>query len=299
MKKLLLPLTARPHKARQAFLIQELQKQFELHVWEPIPKEEHMATNAILYTIEFSNYLKDKEFDAVIIRGDRYEMLGIAMIAVYKGMKVIHIEGGDLSGVVDNKVRHAITHLADFHFCTNKESHQRLLNMGVPLDKVWNFGSLDVEYAHKIEPQKLKEVPYIMVAYHAIAREEEKELDKALAKFDHEIIKIGGNKDYGKVYGSEEFAPDDYINLMRYAKVLVGNSSSLIKEASILKTGVVLVGDRQQNRLMPRNVVQVPCKKANIIKAIYFQLESKYEPSDIYYQKDTSKKITKKLKEIL
>ena len=258
-----------------------------------------MSFNSVLYAIEFFNFIKDKNYDAVIIRGDRYELQALATIALYKGIPIIHIEGGDISGAVDNRVRHSITALADYHFATNKESHQRLLTMGVPLDRVWNFGSLDVEFASKVKLKKLKDKMYMLVAYHGLKSENPKELDKALKNFKCDIIKIGGNRDEGVKYGQEEYFPDDYINLMRGAKVLIGNSSSLIKEASILPLGVVLVGDRQTNRLMPRNVVQVPCKADNILQAILFQMQSKYEPSDVYYQKDTSKKIVSKLKEIL
>lgn len=259
-----------------------------------------MAINAIFYTIEFNNFLAGKDYDAIIIRGDRYEMLGLAMCAVYKGFKIIHIEGGDESGVVDNKVRHAISQLADWHFCTNEEALKKLIGMGVSPSKVWNYGSLDVEFADRVEPKKERNKNYILVAYHGIEGEDPDELDKALTKFKkYDIIKIGGNSDYNKKYGSEEFPPDMYINLLRNASCLVGNSSSLIKEASITGVGVVLIGDRQHKRLMPRNVVQVPCKEENIKQAINFQLKSKYERDNIYFKPNTSKEICNQIKKQL
>lgn len=184
-KKLLLPLTCRPHRARMKLLIKELQKQFEIETWEPKEREGDMTSNSILYAIEFSNFLIGKDYDAIILRGDRYEVLGLAMVASYKGFKIIHIEGGDLSGdVIDSKVRHAITHLSDFHFATNKEAHQRLIAMGAPPERVWNFGSLDVEFANAVKPKKLRNKLYILVAYHPILNEDEKELDKALKFFE-------------------------------------------------------------------------------------------------------------------
>lgn len=111
----------------------------------------------------------------------------------------------------------------------------------------------------------------------------------------YEVIRIGSNKDVGRTYGTEEFSSEDYINLMRGAKVLVGNSSSLIKEASILKKGVVLIGNRQSRRFMPHNVVQVPCKADNILKAIIYQMQNKYEKDLTYFQKNTSKRICQTL----
>ena len=281
-------------------LIKELKKHFDLDIWEPQERKGDMTSNAILYAIEFSNFLVGKKYDAIILRGDRYEVLGLGMVSAYKGFKVVHIEGGDLSGdVIDSKVRHSITHLSNYHFATNKEAHQRLIAMGIPPDRVWNFGSLDVEYANTVKPKKLKDEPYILVAYHPIEKEDEKELDKALSNFKCDIIRIGSNKDAGRTYGTEEFSPEDYINLMRGAKVLVGNSSSLIKEASILKKGVVLVGNRQSRRFMPQNVVQVPCKAGNILQAILFQQQNKHKKDLTYFQPNTSRKICNQIRKIL
>ena len=277
-------------------LLAELEKQFNLDVWEPKERQGDMASNAILYGIEFSNFLIGKDYDGIIIRGDRYEMLLLATMAVYRGFNVIHIEGGDESGVIDNKVRHAISHLSNYHFVTNKESHKRLVNMGIPLDKIWNFGSLDVEFASKVKPCLIKNHPYILVAYHPIEGENENEVEKALESFKEcAIIKIGSNKDYGRSYGNEEFPPEDFINILRYAQVAVGNSSALLKEASILGTPVVLVGDRQRNRLTPSNVVQVSCKTDRIIPAILYQWQLGKKVDFTYYQKGTSKKICKTL----
>jgi UDP-N-acetylglucosamine 2-epimerase (non-hydrolysing) len=297
--KICLPLTARPHLARQKLLIEELKKYFDLSIWQPESIKSNMSVASILYATEFNNYLAGKDFDAVIVRGDRYEMLGIAMVAVYRGLTVIHIEGGDLSGVIDNKVRHAITQLSDYHFCTNEESHKRLINMGISPQRVWNFGSLDVEFAGKVRVKKIHKTPYILVAYHPIEGEDESQLNEALTQFNqYGIIKVGSNTDYGRQYGTEQYSPEDYINLMRGAMICIGNSSSLLKEASILGTPVVLVGDRQDNRLKPKNVVTVPCETHNIKTAIMYQLNNKKKRDLVYYQPKTSKKICSTIRKI-
>lgn len=295
MKKIIFPATSTIHLARQQLLLKELKKHFEVDVW--IPKEEkgNMSVNSIFYAIQFNNYLKDKQFDYALIRGDRYELLFITAICLYKGIPILHLEAGDTSGVVDNKVRHAISYLADFHFATNKEAERRLVNMGLPMERIFNFGSLDVEFASKVKPKKLDKL-YIFVAYHNIEGEDEKELDKALSNFKEcAIIRMKGNADYGKEYQAETYEPEDYINLLRYASVCVGNSSSLIKEASVLKVGVVLVGDRQYQRLPPRNVVQVPCKAENITKAILYQMQNRYEKDLTYFEENTSKNICQQI----
>ena len=300
MKKICFIASNRVHLARQQLLLKELEKHFKITIFQPQERKDGMASSSILYSVEFNNFLINNEFDYILARGDRYEVLPMVMVASYKGIPVIHIEGGDLSGMIDNKVRYAITHLSDYHFVTNKESHTRLVNVGVPLDRIWNFGSLDVEFASKVEPKKLRNKNYILVAYHPTYNEDENELDKALQSFKkYDIIRIGSNRDAGREYGEDTFSPEDYINLMRGAKVLVGNSSSLLKEASILGVGVVLVGDRQNKRLMPKNIVQVPCEADKIKLAIKYQLGNKYDPDTIYFNEDTSIEIAQKLMEIL
>lgn len=299
MKKIVFIATNRVHTSRQKILLKELERYFIVSIFQPKEQKGSMSVNSILYAIEFNNYLKENDFDYVLARGDRFEVLPLAVMAVYRGIPVIHIEGGDLSGVIDNKVRHALTQLSDYHFVTNEDSHKRLITMGVSPNRVWNFGSLDVEFASKVKPQKLRN-KYILVTYHPIEGEDEKELDKALLDFKKfDIIKIGSNRDYGREYGEETFTPEDYINLMRYADVCVGNSSSLIKEASILEVPVVLIGERQKNRLLPNNIVKVTCETDKIEQAIKYQLNMKHIKDLTYYQKDTSKKIAVKLKEIL
>lgn len=300
MKRICFPATNRVHLARQQLLLDELRKYFQVDVFEPETKDGGMAVSAILYAIEFNNYLIGKKYDAILVRGDRYEMLGIAVVSAYCGIPIIHLEGGDLSGVIDNKVRHAITHLSDVHFCTNQESFVRLIHMGLPVDKVYNYGSLDVEFASKVEPKRLREKSYIMVAYHPIYGENFEEVNEGLKSFpEYDIVGVKSNKDYGVSYGNESFSPEDYINMMRFASCCVGNSSSLLKEASILQVPVVNVGSRQDKRLKPRNVLDVACDRDGVNLGINFQMKRKFDIDYTYYQKDTSKKIAEKLKEIL
>lgn len=299
-KRIVFPCTFRGHLARQKLLLDELSRDFEVKIFEPTTSPDTMSIFAIFCAVEFNNYLSRNKADAVLIRGDRYEMLGLAMVAVYRGLKVIHIEGGDLSGAVDNKVRHAITDLADYHFATNAEAHSRIITMGVSPDKVWNYGSLDVEFAESVVPKRLIEESYILAAYHPIVGEDKQEVEKALAEFtDFKLVNIISNKDYGEQFGKDQYDAEDYINLIRFARCCVGNSSSFLKEASILGVPVVNIGARQEKRLKPKNVLDVPCEADKISLAIDFQLKNKHEPDNIYYQPETSKKIANKLKEIL
>src|SRR4029078_2109262 len=109
-----------------------------------------MAKTACLTALEFTNGLTTLAPAGVIIFGERFEQLAIAMATAYLNITIAHIEGGDLTGSIDESVRHAITKLAHLHFVTNEDAHPRVLAMGEDPRYVFNTGSLDVELAAHI-----------------------------------------------------------------------------------------------------------------------------------------------------
>src|SRR4051812_20043761 len=104
-----------------------------------------MAKTACLTALEFTNGFHAADPDIVVICGDRFEQLAIAMAAAYLNKTIAHIEGGDLTGSIDESVRHAVTKLAHIHFVTNDDAKRRVLAMGEDPEYVFNTGSLDVE----------------------------------------------------------------------------------------------------------------------------------------------------------
>ncbi len=299
MKKILFPCTNRVHLARQKLLIDELKKHFEVDIVEYPTKYNFILNNIADISNQFRKVLGRNEYDLALIRGDRYEMLPIAMLCAYKGIKIAHIEGGDLSGAIDNKVRYSITALSDIHFATNKESYRRLISMGTDPDLTFNFGSLDVEYVKELEKTNRWHYmgePFLLICHHPMPGENTEIIEKIIEEeFGGKMIIIKTNSDNGKSYGKEEYSSEEYIGILANAKVAVGNSSSFLKEASILGTPVVNIGKRQQNRLTSHNVLSVPFEENKIRNAIRLQLQSEKIPSEIYYKKGTSKNITKEL----
>lgn len=288
-------------------MLEELKKYFEVFEVEYTPLGKDMAEKADSTSSFFLGKFRQIEPDLLLARADRFEVLPIAMLAAYLGIPIVHIEGGDLSSVIDGKVRHSISHLADYHFPTNQDAHERLVRMGISVDRIWNYGSLDVEFALSVRFKKITGKRYILVAYHPIPGEDPEELEKALKQFSlgryesprYEIVRTASNSDYGRKYGAEEYLPEDYINLVANASCCVGNSSSFFKEASVLEVGVVNIGTRQEGRLRTSNILDVPCKGLKIARGIEHQLREHYFRDNTYYQPDTSKKIAKKIKEIL
>src|SRR3990167_2689556 len=283
--KICFPTTNRVHLSRQKLLLEELAKDNEVVIADisHVAENETMANVAAAYAIEFNKYLERTKPDCVLIRGDRAEILPLAMPSVYREIPIAHIEAGDLSGTWDNKIRFSISHLADIHFATNTEAEERLRIMD--FKNVWNFGSLDCEYAIAVNGARTTKKPYLVVLYHPVPNERPEAILEALGPFknDYDLIGIKSNHDYGKQLYSEEFSPDEFIRLLRGAKCLIGNSSAGIKEAGVLGTPVVNIGERQANRLRPKNVRDCKCETEDIQDAIKYQLEHRYAMDFIYY----------------
>src|SRR5438128_11152877 len=117
-----------------------------------------MAKTACLTALEFTNGIYATNPDVVVITGDRFEQLAIAMAAAYLNRTIAHIEGGDVSGSIDESVRHAITKLAHIHFVTNSLAERRVLSMGEEPRYVFNTGSLDVEAASLVKTTMTNEI---------------------------------------------------------------------------------------------------------------------------------------------
>ena len=92
------------------------------------------------------NYFKTLKPDIVVTVGDRFETMATAIASTYLNIKLIHLQGGEVSGNIDDRVRHAITKLADLHFVSTEQSKLRVIQMGEEEKRVFNFGcpSIDV-----------------------------------------------------------------------------------------------------------------------------------------------------------
>lgn len=141
------------------------------------------AKTAGLGIVEYATLFNNLKPDLVVVRGDRFEVLSAALTAAYMNIPVAHIEGGDVSGTLDESIRHAITKLAHLHFVTNEDAYKRLVRMGENPKHVHYFGSPDVEVASvlarsPIDERRMKVTgsgatfnpkdDYLMVMYHSV-----------------------------------------------------------------------------------------------------------------------------------
>lgn len=224
---------------------------------------------------------------AVITVADRYETLATAMAASYQGLPLIHVQGGEVSGNIDDKVRRANSSLADLHLVATALSGQRVRQMGVR-GPVHVTGCPSIDLALRttdgdvalpgIGPDVDTRQPFVLVLHHP-----DTEAWQGAAAQTHAVLEaVTGaglpaiwfwpNVDAGAA-GVEkvlrlaheggapirfvrQVAPADFVRLMRRCAVMVGNSSALIREGSALGTPGLLVGQRQRGREMGRNVMR-------------------------------------------
>lgn len=297
-----------------------------------------MAKTAGLTALEFSNSLHKLNPDIVLIRGDRFEQLAAAMVAAYLNKTIAHIEGGDVTGTIDESVRHAITKLAHIHFVTNEAARRRVIQMGENPRLVFNVGSPDVEFAalvdKKLDGRAVNQTgtgpkidlkrSFLMVMQHPVTTEKTNRRNveatlKAIDDLNMPTVWFWPNSDAGtgemakvmRIYREQgklknnkvrfvtDILPEHFVALLRSARVLVGNSSAGIKECSYFGIPVVNIGTRQQNRLRGENVLDVGHNTLAIKKAIQKQLaHGPYVQSSLYRKPNTSKKIMEVLSKI-
>ena len=296
-----------------------------------------MAKTAGIGITEFATAFDNLRPDLVVVRGDRYEILSAVIAAAYLNIPVAHIEGGDLSGTIDESVRHAVTKLSHIHFVTNEDANQRILRMGEDPAYVFDVGAPELEFVAKcdfvVTNQYINDLgvgdaidiikPFLMVMQHPVTTEAGKnranleETLEAIHKIGIPTIWFWPNVDAGtdevskairvfrELHRPEHIRfvkyipPEQFIGLLKRVTCLVGNSSSGVKECSYLGIPVVNIGTRQSNRLKGPNVVDVGYDSGQIVRAIRAQLEhGPYEPSYLYFKENSSSHIVKTLTEI-
>lgn len=270
------------------------------------------AKSTGLGIVELSSAFEDLEPDMVVTVADRFETMATAIAATYLNIPLIHLQGGEVSGNIDDRVRHAITKLADFHFVASELSAQRVLSMGEDANHIFNFGcpSMDILLNEdmSISAERMATYlgvgkpldwnkPYILMVQHPVTTsyghgfEQVSQTLQAL-KYMSNVQKVimwpnvdAGSDDVSKgirhfresnmqepIYYYKNFSPEDYARVLNNAICCVGNSSSFIREAAYLGVPTVIVGDRQLGREHGDNVAFAGYDKVQIADQIKAQV---------------------------
>lgn len=281
-----------------------------------------MAKSVGFGIVEFASEFQRLGPDFVLVIGDRYEALAGALAAAYMNIPIVHLQGGEVSGSIDESARHAISKFAQYHVPATARSAEYLVRMGEAPETILAVGCPGSDLAAALDRRPTAAMvnargsgalidvdrPYLLAVYHptttAFGREQQEmqTLLDALARVRMPTLLLWPNIDAGsdhiskaiRVFRDERqagawlrtrinLAPEDYLRVLAGAACAIGNSSSFVRDAGYFGTPVVLVGSRQQGREVDRHVTAVPCEVEAICEAAVLQVaHGRYEASPLY-----------------
>ncbi|WP_227429026.1 UDP-N-acetylglucosamine 2-epimerase [Psychrobacter sp. I-STPA6b] len=236
--------------------------------------------------------------DMIVVHGDRIEALAGATVGALNHLHVCHIEGGELSGTIDDSIRHSITKLSHIHMVANIEAKQRLMQMGENEQSIFIIGSPDLDIMHSAQLPSLNQVKdyydigfdsYAIVMFHPVTSEEKDiyqfttNLFKALESSKKNFIVIYPNNDSGsrmildviqkyeshmnfKMYPSINF--ESFLVLLKNSEFIIGNSSAGVREAPFYGLPSINIGTRQNARFRGKSVIDCDYTESAITRAI-------------------------------
>jgi len=250
-------------------------------------------------TIEgFSALINKIKPDLIVVHGDRIEAMAGAIVGALNNIKVAHIEGGEVSGTIDELIRHSVSKLSHTHFVSNQQAKTRLIQMGELPESIFVIGSPDVDLMLSQNLPSIQKVKqyydidydhYSIAMFHPVTTEFElmeyyaNDFVEAMVESKEKFVVIFPNNDLGsaailnayqklegnpnlKIFPSIRF--EYFLTLLKNAKLMVGNSSAGIREAPYYGVPVVNIGTRQQNRAMHQDIINCGYSKDEIQEAI-------------------------------
>jgi GDP/UDP-N,N'-diacetylbacillosamine 2-epimerase (hydrolysing) len=259
----------------------------------------------------YSDALEEMKPDLIVVLGDRYEALCVAVAAQISRIPVAHVHGGETTeGAVDEAFRHAITKMSQIHFPVCDEYRNRVIQLGEHPNRVFNVGALGVENIRKVSMLEREELsqsigfsldcPFFLVTFHPVTLEHAtagKQLDEllvALEQFpEHRVLLTKANADTegqlindrldayvaehsGRCLAVTSLGLQRYLSAMRLCAAVVGNSSSGILEAPSFHVPTVNIGDRQKGRIRARSILDCEPNRASIQSALHLALSPEF-----------------------
>ena len=269
-----------------------------LHTFENHTHETTMDLT-LAKTIEgLSGYVKTIQPDMIVVHGDRVETLAGAIVGSLNNILVAHIEGGEISGTVDELIRHSVSKLSHIHFVSNEDAAKRLKQMGEIKSSIFTIGSPDLDIMFSEELPSLDvvkdyyQIPfetYAIVMFHPVTTEAkvmQQYVDNFVATLladTHNYVVIYPNNDLGsqsiikgyeklkenlrfRVFPSLRF--EYFLSLLKNSQFIIGNSSAGIREAPYYGIPIINIGTRQQNRAVHSDIVNVDYSVESIATAL-------------------------------
>lgn len=289
-----------------------------------------MAKSLGFGVVEFASEYQRLKPDIVLLIGDRYEALSAALSAAYMNLCIVHLQGGEVSGSIDESARHAITKLSQYHFPSTKRSAEYVTRMGESADTILGVGCPSSDIARTLDRRLDSDLinqrgsgalidvdkDFLLVIFHPTTTEfggergQMEELLKALKAIAAPTVLLWPNIDAGsdhvgkaiRAFRERErpdwlrtiinLSPEDYLKVLAKTTCAVGNSSSFVRDASYFGTPVTLVGHRQEGRETDVHVTRVLPIAADIEASIRHQLaHGRYAPSTLYGDGHVSQRV--------
>lgn len=275
----------------------------------------------------FSHYISQLEPDLIVVHGDRVEALAGAIVGSLNNILVAHIEGGEISGTIDELIRHSVSKMSHIHLVANEEAKKRLIQLGEFEKSVFVLGSPDLDLMdEKGLPdfevvKEYYEIPfddYAIAMFHPITTEYDSIRDytrsfvKALLESDLNYVLVYPNNDIGTRQILEEYKILDsnekikifpslrfefFLRLLQKSQFIIGNSSAGIREAPYYNVPTVDIGTRQNNRAKMESIFHSSYEMEEIVlnikKALDYSGEIKMH--EFYFGKGKSDKLFLKL----
>jgi UDP-N-acetylglucosamine 2-epimerase (hydrolysing) len=251
-------------------------------------------------TIEgLSTYIKAIDPDLIVVHGDRVETLAGAIVGSLNNILVAHIEGGEVSGTVDELIRHSVSKLSHIHFVSNDQAANRLIQMGEIKSSIFTIGSPDIEIMFSDTLPDLETAKdyyeisfdqFAIVMFHPVTTEATEmqhyadDFVASLLEDHHNYVVIYPNNDLGNQYIIEGYRQlknnsrfrvfpslrfEYFLTLLKNSQFIIGNSSAGIREAPYYGIPIINIGTRQLNRAVHADIINVDYEERNITKALH------------------------------
>tara|TARA_A100001037_G_scaffold306715_1_gene354503 strand:- start:3334 stop:4569 length:1236 start_codon:yes stop_codon:yes gene_type:complete len=290
-----------------------------------------MAKSTGMGIIELATQFENIQPDIVLTVADRFETIATAIAASYMNIPVAHTQGGEVTGSIDESVRHAVTKLAHIHFPATGRARDNVVRMGEDPEMVFLTGCPSIDLIADLDLRMPPDMferyrgvgaqidpsqPYLVVLQHPVTTEYGSGLDQiwetltAVEKVGLQAAWLWPNVDAGsddiskglRVYRERNnpdwlhfyrhFGAEDYARLINNAACLVGNSSSGLREGAYLGVPAVNIGTRQQGREHGENVIHVDYDAAQIEATVNQQIShGRHQSAHLFGDGNAGRKI--------
>jgi len=296
---------------------------------------EAMAKTVGLSVVEHATYFQWRKPDLLLIVGDRFDMLAPAVAASMMNIPIAHIQGGEISGTIDNVIRDVITRFASLHFVATEKSALNLIRYGVSTERVFDYGCPAVEYISQINVDRhfdktklgktfkqdidigVGEEYFVVMIHPDTTNQRDVNMDAvmdAVASFglktfvfypnvdanNSEIISsISKHKANKKLYMIRHMPLEGFIHTMAHCACMISNSSSGIREAGSFGVPVINIGHRQVDRERNQNVIDIEDRYEELEPTIRKYMKYRFQKQNIYFKPNCAQQIAKKITQFI